>query len=38
MFAKLHNVVLDCPEPAKLAEFYRELTGWSVSKFLARRR
>jgi len=31
MFAKLHNVVLDCPEPAKLAEFYRELTGWSVT-------
>ena len=31
MFAKLRNVVLECAEPVKLAEFYRELTGWSVS-------
>ena len=31
MFAKLRNVVIECAEPVKLAEFYRELTGWSVT-------
>jgi catechol 2,3-dioxygenase-like lactoylglutathione lyase family enzyme len=31
MQARLHNVVLECPDPAKLAEFYRELTGWTMS-------
>jgi catechol 2,3-dioxygenase-like lactoylglutathione lyase family enzyme len=29
-FAKLRNVVLECPDPAALADFYAKLTGWSV--------
>ena len=29
-FAKLRNVVLECPDPKALSEFYRELTGWTV--------
>jgi catechol-2,3-dioxygenase len=31
MQATLRSVVLECAEPAKLAEFYRELIGWSVA-------
>lgn len=27
---KLATVVLDCGDPAKLAEFYREATGWDL--------
>lgn len=26
----LHSVVLECPDPAALAGFYAELTGWVV--------
>ncbi len=26
--SRLTTVVLDCPDPQSLAEFYRELTGW----------
>ncbi len=26
--ARLSTIVLDCPDPQILAEFYRELTGW----------
>jgi len=29
-FARLNAVVLDCPDPRKLAAFYGELTGWQV--------
>jgi catechol 2,3-dioxygenase-like lactoylglutathione lyase family enzyme len=29
-FARLRNVVLECPDPAALADFYAKLTGWSV--------
>jgi predicted enzyme related to lactoylglutathione lyase len=28
--ARLNAVVLDCPDPRKLAHFYGELTGWRV--------
>ncbi|HEY7226377.1 MAG TPA: VOC family protein [Micromonosporaceae bacterium] len=28
--ARLTAVVLDCPDPHKLASFYGELTGWAV--------
>jgi predicted enzyme related to lactoylglutathione lyase len=28
--ARLTAVVLDCPDPHKLAEFYGEITGWRV--------
>lgn len=30
MIGQLHSVVIDCPDPVGLAEFYRELTGLSV--------
>ena len=30
LFARLNAVVLDCPDPRKLAAFYGELTGWPV--------
>ncbi|MFD4609009.1 VOC family protein [Streptomyces sp. NPDC094154] len=26
-----YGVTLDCPDPARLAEFYRQLTGMTVS-------
>ena len=26
--AKLSAVTIDCPDPARLAEFYRAVTGW----------
>jgi predicted enzyme related to lactoylglutathione lyase len=29
--AQLASVVIDCAEPAKLAAFYRSVTGWEVS-------
>jgi hypothetical protein len=29
-FVRLNAVVVDCPEPRKLAAFYGELTGWQV--------
>jgi catechol 2,3-dioxygenase-like lactoylglutathione lyase family enzyme len=29
--ARVHSVVLECPDPAALAHFYSELTGWSVA-------
>ncbi|WP_336659404.1 VOC family protein [Leucobacter sp. USHLN153] len=29
--ATLHSVVLDCPDPAALAEFYRKILGGSVT-------
>src|SRR5262249_39056558 len=29
-FARLTAMVLDCPDPHKLAAFYGELTGWQV--------
>jgi hypothetical protein len=28
--ARLTSVVLDCPDPIRLAAFYGQLTGWSV--------
>ncbi|MEU8227327.1 VOC family protein [Kribbella sp. NPDC048915] len=28
--AKYPSFVLDCPDPARLAEFYAELLGWKV--------
>lgn len=28
---RLGAIVLDCPEPKRLAEFYAELLGWSVA-------
>ncbi len=31
MIGRLHHVVIDCPRPAELAEFYSELLGLSVS-------
>ena len=30
LMARLTAVVLDCPDPRKLAAFYGELTGWTV--------
>ncbi|MEU0072696.1 VOC family protein [Streptomyces sp. NPDC006332] len=32
MIADLQCVVLDCPEPARLAEFYRTLLGGTVNR------
>lgn len=29
-FARLGGVVLECPDPAVLASFYRELLGWTL--------
>ncbi|MEU8273057.1 VOC family protein [Microbispora bryophytorum] len=29
--ARLHSVVLDCPEPKALADFYAGLLGWKVA-------
>lgn len=29
--ARMHAVVLDCPDPATLAEFYRQLVGGTVT-------
>jgi catechol 2,3-dioxygenase-like lactoylglutathione lyase family enzyme len=31
MIGRLHHVVLDCPDPAALAEFYAELLGMPVT-------
>lgn len=31
MIGRLHHVVLDCPDPAALAEFYAELLGLPVT-------
>lgn len=31
MIGRLHHVVIDCPDPGALAEFYAELTGMSVT-------
>jgi hypothetical protein len=28
---KLIATTIDCPEPRKLADFYRQLTGWTVT-------
>jgi hypothetical protein len=30
MIGRLYEVVIDCPEPATLARFYAELTGYEV--------
>ena len=30
MIGRLHTVVIDCPDPAALATFYAELTGWPL--------
>jgi catechol 2,3-dioxygenase-like lactoylglutathione lyase family enzyme len=30
--ARLSVTALDCPDPAALAEFYRQLTGWPVDQ------
>jgi catechol 2,3-dioxygenase-like lactoylglutathione lyase family enzyme len=30
MIIRLHAVVLDCPQPRRLADFYSELTGWKT--------
>ncbi len=30
--ARLDTFVLECPEPAELAQFYADLTGWSISE------
>jgi catechol 2,3-dioxygenase-like lactoylglutathione lyase family enzyme len=30
--ARMHAVVLDCPDPQALAEFYSKLTGWSLER------
>jgi hypothetical protein len=30
MIGKLHTVIIDCPDPRGLADFYAELLGWSV--------
>ncbi|TQS27681.1 VOC family protein [Microbispora sp. KK1-11] len=29
--ARMHSVVLDCPEPKALADFYAGLLGWKVA-------
>lgn len=29
--ARLGTFILECPDPAKLAEFYAGLTGWNVA-------
>jgi catechol 2,3-dioxygenase-like lactoylglutathione lyase family enzyme len=31
MIGRLHHVVLDCPDPASLAEFYSELLGQPIT-------
>lgn len=31
VLAKLTAVVIDCADPAALAEFYRKVTGWEVT-------
>ncbi len=31
MIGRLHHVILDCPEPEELAEFYAELLGLPVT-------
>jgi catechol 2,3-dioxygenase-like lactoylglutathione lyase family enzyme len=31
MIGRLHHVVIDCPDPATLAEFYSELVGLPVT-------
>ena len=31
MIGRLHHIVLDCPEPAVLAQFYSELLGWPIT-------
>jgi catechol 2,3-dioxygenase-like lactoylglutathione lyase family enzyme len=31
MIGRLHHVIVDCPEPAALAEFYSELLGLPVT-------
>jgi catechol 2,3-dioxygenase-like lactoylglutathione lyase family enzyme len=31
VIGRLHHVVLDCPDPAALAEFYSQLLGWPVT-------
>ncbi|MCT9931133.1 VOC family protein [Planotetraspora sp. A-T 1434] len=30
--ARMHSVVLDCPDPKALAEFYSALVGWKVTR------
>ena len=30
MIGRLHTVVIDCPDPAALALFYAELSGWPL--------
>lgn len=30
MAMRLGNIALDCPDPAALARFYSELTGWPI--------
>ncbi|HEY9472804.1 MAG TPA: VOC family protein [Mycobacteriales bacterium] len=32
MIARMGTVVLDCPDPRALADFYAELTGWQVAE------
>ncbi|WP_439663836.1 VOC family protein [Lentzea sp. HUAS TT2] len=31
MLAQLTTIVLDCAEPGPLAEFYRAVTGWTIT-------
>ena len=31
VIGRLHHVVLECPDPATLAEFYSQLLGWPVT-------
>jgi len=31
MIGRLHHVILDGPDPARLAEFYAELLGWPIT-------
>jgi catechol 2,3-dioxygenase-like lactoylglutathione lyase family enzyme len=31
MIGRLHHVILDCPDPASLAEFYSELLGQPIA-------
>jgi hypothetical protein len=30
--AEMRAVVLDCPSPRRLAEFYRDLLGWEINR------
>lgn len=32
MNARIHAIVLDCPNPQALAEFYSQLTGWKLTR------